>query len=104
MERIEKLLAYLNTLPNDSFLEHALALEYIKAGKDQEARSLFEQILEREPSYIGSYYHLGKLLERNGDINAALQWYQKGMDMAKAVENNKAYNELQAAWEELNHE
>ncbi|HRQ50705.1 MAG TPA: tetratricopeptide repeat protein, partial [Agriterribacter sp.] len=67
MERVEKLLVYLNASPNDSFLQHALALEYIKEGEDKKARFLFEEILEREPSYVGSYYHLAKLLERNGE-------------------------------------
>lgn len=101
MERIEKLLAYLNASPGDSFLQHALALEYIKEGKDEKARFLFEEILAREPSYLGSYYHLAKLLERNGEVQAALDCYRKGMDVAKAVNNEKAYQELQAAWEEL---
>ena len=104
MERVEKLLAYLNVSPNDSFLQHALALEYIKEGKDGKARFLFEEILKREPSYVGSYYHLAKLLERNGETQAALVWYRKGMDAAKAVNNRKAYHELEAAWEDLSYE
>lgn len=104
MERIEKLLAYLNTSPHDSFLQHALALEYIKEGKDEDARSLFEEILQREPSYVGSYYHLAKLLERNGETAEALRCYEKGMDVATTLNNRKAYHELQAAWEELDGE
>jgi tetratricopeptide (TPR) repeat protein len=104
MERVKKLLAYLNASPDDSFLQHALALEYIKDGKDGEARALFEKIVERDPLYIGTYYHLGKLLERNGDINAALHWYRKGMDAAKTLNSKKAYHELEAVWEELNDE
>ncbi len=32
-----------------------------------EARKLFEELLNREPAYVGSYYHLGKLLERNNE-------------------------------------
>jgi len=51
--------------PADNFLQHALALEYIKLGDDKQARNLFEDILNRDPAYIGSYYHLAKLLERN---------------------------------------
>ncbi len=104
MERVDKLLAYLNVSPNDSFLQHALALEYIKEGDDGKARFLFEKILSRDPSYVGSYYHMAKLLERNGEIQAALDWYGKGMDAAQAVNNMKAYHELEAAWEELNYE
>ncbi|HRN54826.1 MAG TPA: tetratricopeptide repeat protein [Agriterribacter sp.] len=104
MERVEKLLVYLNASPNDSFLQHALALEYIKEGEDKKARFLFEEILEREPSYVGSYYHLAKLLERNGETGEALHFYRKGMEVAATLNNMKAYKELQAAWEELSYE
>ncbi|WP_152266634.1 tetratricopeptide repeat protein [Agriterribacter humi] len=104
MGKIEKLLDYLNASPNDNFLQHALALEYIKEGKDTEAKRLFNEILKRDPSYIGSYYHLAKLLERNGEIIAALHWCRKGMDAAKEAGNMKAYHELHAAWEELSYE
>lgn len=104
MERIEKLLSYLKDTPHDSFLQHALALEYIKEGKDEEARLLLKEILEREPAYLGSYYQLAKLLERNGEIPDALFWYQKGMNMANSMGNRKTYQELYAAWEELSSE
>ena len=73
MDRIEKLNEYLKVSPTDSFLQHALALEYIKVDDDVQARSLFESILERDPNYVGSYYHLAKLLERNGENDLAIQ-------------------------------
>jgi len=101
MERIAKLKDFLTSNPADSFLQHALALEYIKLGDDAEARRLFEEILNREPGYIGSYYHLGKLLERNGEIDAAIKWYEKGMEEAKKAGENHALGELRGAWEEL---
>ena len=66
MDRIGKIKAMLVDMPEDSFLQHALALEYIKLGDDVQARQLFETLLNREPGYVGSYYHLAKLLERNG--------------------------------------
>src|SRR5215212_7010841 len=79
MDRIDKLKEFLQTTPEDSFVQHALALEYIKMGSDNEARNLFEALLERDENYIGSYYHLAKLLERNNEKEAAIQCYQKGM-------------------------
>ncbi len=100
-ERIEKLKVFLQNSPTDSFLQHALALEYIKAGNNSEARKLFEEILTREPNYIGSYYHLGKLLENSGERELAIEWYEKGMTAAKAAGDNHAYNELQGAHEDL---
>lgn len=84
----------------DSFLQHALALEYIKLGNDKEARKLFESVLKREPTYIGSYYHLGKLLERIGYPQKAMRVYKKGMAMAKSIDDNHSYNELQGALED----
>ena len=96
-----KLKEFLQQNPQDSFVKHALALEYIKLGDDDTARSYFEEILEADPSYVGSYYHLARLFERNGDTDVAIQWYEKGMDAAKKAGDNHAYNELRSAWEEL---
>ncbi|MCE3282902.1 MAG: tetratricopeptide repeat protein [Chitinophagaceae bacterium] len=101
MDRILKLREFLNATPNDNFLRHALALEYIKMNDDASARQLFEEILAASPDYIGSYYHLGKLLERAGETELAIQWYEKGMTAAKEAKDQHAYNELQAAYEDL---
>ena len=101
MERIEKLREFLRASPSDSFLQHALALEYIKVGDDHAARLLFEEILARDPGYIGSYYHLAKLLEKANDQQSAITWYEKGMAAAKSAGDQHAYNELQMAYEEL---
>ncbi len=104
MERIAKLNEFLKELPHDSFLLHALALEYIKLGNDEEAGKLFYKILEKEPGYIGSYYHLAKLLERKNDVSGALKVYEKGMEIASSKNDRHSYNELFAAYEELKDE
>ena len=101
MDRIEKLKQFLENNPQDSFIQHALALEYIKLGDDAEARQLFEELLHREPGYVGSYYHLGKLLERKDEMDAAIRWYEKGMEEAKKAGDNHAFGELRGAYEEL---
>ncbi len=101
MDRIEKLKEYLKANDKDSFLQHALALEYIKAGNDVEAKNLFNEILRREPTYIGSYYHLAKLLERLGNNEKALKIYERGMEEAKKAGDDHTYNELQGAYEDL---
>jgi Tfp pilus assembly protein PilF len=101
MSRIEKLIEFMKASDKDSFLQHALALEYIKVGDDEAARNLFNEILLREPTYIGSYYHLAKLLERQGNNEKAIKIYERGMLEAKKAGDNHTYNELQAAWEDL---
>lgn len=101
MERINKLKAFLAENPEDSFVQHALALEYIKLGEEDTARSLFEAILARDPGYIGSYYHLAKLLERQDDTEGAILWYQRGMEAAGKAGDQHALGELRSALEEL---
>ncbi len=101
MDRIFKLNEFLKENPQDSFVQHAMALEYIKLGNDEQARGLFEEILNREPGYIGSYYHLAKLLERNDKTEEAINVYEKGMEEAKKAGENHAFGELRAAYEEL---
>jgi Tfp pilus assembly protein PilF len=101
VDRIEKIMEFLKETPDDSFLQHALALEYIKLGDDNKARKLFETILEKDPGYVGTYYHLAKLLEKNGDTDAAVRVYEKGMEESKKAGDNKAYGELKGAYEEL---
>ena len=99
--RIEKIQEYLKVNPQDNFLRHALALEYIKMGNDHAAKDLFLSILQDSPDYVGSYYHLAKLLERIGETALAVEWYEKGMIEAKKSRDNHSYNELQAAYEDL---
>ena len=101
MEKIEKLKSFLANSPGDSFLKHALALEYIKLGDEAQARKLFLEILERDPSYIGSYYHLARLLERTGETENAKNWYERGMIAARQAGDHHAYSELQAAYEDF---
>ena len=101
MDRIEKIQQLLLQMPGDNFLRHALALEYIKLEKDEDAKTLFEAVLNDSPGYVGSYYHLGKLLERNGETAKAIECYETGMKQAKAINDQHAYNELMAAYEDL---
>jgi tetratricopeptide (TPR) repeat protein len=101
MSRIQQLLQFLEKTPNDPFLHHALALEYIKAEDESRAQQHFELNLSAHPQYVATYYHLGKLLERNGEEQRAINMYEQGMAVAKTAGDNHSYNELQAAYEDL---
>lgn len=100
-DRIERIRTFLEQSPDDCFLNHALALEYVKAGDEQEALKLFEKNLAFDPGYIATYYHLGKLLEKLGEQERAISIYEKGMEQARAAGDGHSYNELQAAHEDL---
>lgn len=101
MDRIEKLKGFLIDNPGDCFLKHALALEHIKIGEEMVAKTLFEEVLAKDPQYIGSYYHLAKLLERIDQQDAAIKVYERGMEVAKKAGDHHALGELRGAYEEL---
>jgi tetratricopeptide (TPR) repeat protein len=95
--RIARLLNMLDQNPNDCFLLHALALENIKLGNDREAKNIFERVLSINPQYIGSYYHMGKTLERLQQVEQALKTYQEGMKIAQMLRDFHSLNELRGA-------
>ena len=99
--RVEKLIAFLKDAPNDCFLNHALALEYVKAGDEENAKKHFEINLLNDPAYVATYYHLAKLLERVGQREKAVSIYEQGMEQAKAAKDMHSYSELQGAYEDL---
>jgi tetratricopeptide (TPR) repeat protein len=99
--RIEQLQQYLQQSPNDPFLNHALALEWIKAGDDHQAEAAFRTNLDRSPEYVATYYHLGKLLERATRNEEAIATFERGMAVARAAGDMHTYSELQSAYEDL---
>ncbi|KYP14776.1 tetratricopeptide repeat protein [Flavihumibacter sp. CACIAM 22H1] len=101
MDRIQQLQAFLAANPTDSFLHHALGLEYAKLGDDEKARQVFENLLMDNPGYVGTYYQLGRLLERQAQTEEAIRVYQQGMEAATQAGDRHAFGELRAALEDL---
>lgn len=101
MDRIIRLKELLEKEPEDSFLQHALGLEYTKIGKFDEALSMFEKLLKEKEDYIPSYYHLAKLLVEQNKIEKAIEIYNKGLDECKKAGDSHSYNELKSALDEL---
>lgn len=100
-DRIEKLKTFLLQSPADCFLNHALALEYIKAGDEAAALQHFTANLHSDPSYVATYYHLAKLYERAGNTALAISTYEAGIVQAKAAKDMHSCSELQSALEDL---
>jgi tetratricopeptide (TPR) repeat protein len=101
MDRIEKLKEFLRLILMIPLQNMPWPWNIWQAGDDGTARRYLEEVLERDPAAVGSYYQLGKLLERTGETDLALQWYEKGMAAARAAGEKRAYNELQTAYDDL---
>ena len=101
MDRIEQIKAFLLKTPNDDLLNYALAIEYISLNKDKEALDQFLKLSKTSPDYYATYYHLGKLYERLGEEQLAIDTYEKGMEIATRLGEKHAFGELRSALEEL---
>lgn len=104
MDRKSQLLAFLQESPDDPFLNYALATEYVSEGNDEAAAVIFEKLITEQPSYVATYYHLGKLMERRGEKQAAMDIYRKGMEQAKLAGERHSLSELQSALLELEYD
>lgn len=101
MNRIDKLQDMLLTSPDDCFLLHALGLEYLKLDDTDNALQSFSKVLETDARYVGTYYHLGRLLERLGRRDEAIRTYETGIRVAGELRDLHARNELQMALDDL---
>lgn len=96
--RLTKLLEFLESDPNDPFVLYALATEYNSSGETDLAFEYYHKLVASHPDYVGTYYHLGKLLEKNNDTAQAIVIYQKGMEAARNKRDMHAFSELQGAY------
>ncbi len=96
-DRIALLKDFLIENPNDSFLLFALGKEYEAKMEDNDAISYYLQIVDLDPDYVGVYYHLGKIYERNENQDEAISTYNHGITIAKKINDKHSLGELLAA-------
>jgi len=95
--RLQQLLKFLESDPGDSFLTFALAKEYELLDESEKALQHYLKLIGNDPEYVGTYYHLGKLYERQEAFDKAFFIYKKGMEIARKIGDQHALNELAAA-------
>lgn len=104
INRLAQLKAFLAESPNDPFLTYAMSLEYLKTGEDEKALDIFMKLTKTNPNYVGTYYHLGKLQEKQEMYEEALVTYEKGMEIANQLKDYHSLKELKGAYNMLSDE
>lgn len=95
--RIQTLAKAVKKHPEDSFYKFSLALEMLKIGEKSKAKVLFQDIAEKDPQYVGVYYHLGKLYVELQQNENALRTYTKGIEVADQQGDEHSKMELKSA-------
>ncbi|RED97989.1 tetratricopeptide repeat protein [Marinoscillum furvescens] len=96
-DRINQLKKFIEEDPNDPFPKYALALEHLKDNKTI-SRQLFEELLEKHPDYLGTYYHAAALFAELDEFDIAEDIYKRGIDQAKNQKDAHSLKELQSAY------
>jgi len=102
-QRLIYLIQLHESTPTDSFVLFALAKEYEKSGDTTQALDFYQKLRTADPAYVGLYYHLGKLYEKQQDIPNAVTAYKQGIATARAAGDRHAESELRGAlleWED----
>ncbi|MET4080415.1 tetratricopeptide (TPR) repeat protein [Pedobacter sp. UYP30] len=98
VSRLSKLLQFMEQDPKDPFILYALATEYNNLDNTAEAFRFYLKLVAEHPSYVGTYYHLGKLYEKQDETAQAITTYQQGMEAARNKRDMHAFSELQGAF------
>ncbi|MCH2109230.1 MAG: tetratricopeptide repeat protein [Polyangiaceae bacterium] len=85
----------------DSFVLYALAMEYRKEKRTADAMKSFEELREKEPSYLPQYLMAGQILTEEGRATDAKIWLEQGLKVAATAGDAKTLGELEAALEEV---
>ncbi len=83
--------------PQDIFLNYALALEYKSANQFMESEEQLLFCLKLNPEYIPAFYQLAELYVSMGKTEKAIDFYSKGLFLAKQQNNHKAVTEFSEA-------
>lgn len=97
MSRLEQLEKMLKTDPDDVFLNFGLAMEYVRAGRADEAIAQFTRVTELDPKYIPGYFQLGNFYVSLGRKDEARQAFSQGMKVAADVGDSHAAAEMSEA-------
>ncbi|GGZ14809.1 hypothetical protein GCM10007049_03470 [Echinicola pacifica] len=97
--RKESLLQYIKEDPQAPFNYYALALEYLKEDKEDDALKYFNILLEQHPDYLPTYYHAAALYTEYNMLEEARHTYEKGVDLAYKQQDFHARRELQNAFQ-----
>lgn len=91
------LLGFITQKPSDPFPRYALALEYKNAGRLDEARGVFDELMSLCPDYTAAYLHAGDLLSKMGLKEDARSVFQTGISVASRRGDSHARGEIESA-------
>jgi predicted Zn-dependent protease len=85
----------------DAFARYALALEYRRRRRTEDALAAFEALRTAHPDYLPMYLMAGQMLTEAASPREARAWLEQGVSLARKAGDQKALGELEDALSEL---
>lgn len=85
----------------DSFAWYALALEYRKEQRFDDAVAAFTSLRTKDPGYLPLYLMAGQTLVEAGRVGDAGDWLRAGIELARERGDGKTLSELESALADL---
>ena len=99
--RLEKLQEMLSEMPQDIFLNYAVAMEYKGLSLFDKTIDQLNKVLLLDENHVASFYQLGVLLSEKNENEKAILFLEKGLQIAKQKKDLKTANEFQALIDEI---
>jgi tetratricopeptide (TPR) repeat protein len=100
-DRIEEFRKFVEQYPDQPFARYALAMEYRGAGRLDEARNAFADLVARKPDYVPAYLQFGMLLVQMGQRDDARDVFRRGIEAARKSGDGHALSELTSSLESV---
>jgi len=91
LKNLEKLIG---TPRDGALLRFSLGSEYLKAGDPQQAAQHFSVAVEKDPRHSAAWKLLGKALAESGQLEAALEAWRRGIEVARSRGDVQAAKEM----------
>ena len=80
---------------DNALLRYTLGNECLKAGEPELAAKHLRCALEHDPGYTAAWRQLGRALDQAGDARAALESWQRGIEVAAGRGDVQAGKEME---------
>lgn len=100
-KRLAQLSTMLESDPEDTFLQYAIALEYLNGQQFDEAIARFAGLQQQDPGYLATYYQYAMALIQKGEVSSAIEVLEMGIPVAEQSGDRKTANELRMLLEDL---
>ena len=94
MSRVEKIQEMLSADPDSEMLQYMLAMEHRKEGDTDAALQVFEQLQQRDPPHVPSFFMAAQMLADDEQVEAARALLREGIEIARSQGDSHAAGEM----------